>query len=42
MMTKGKSYYLIPYYLWIALFVIAPVLLVVYYSLFDLEEADAE
>lgn len=42
MMSKGKSYYLIPYYLWIALFVIAPVLLVVYYSLFDLEEADAE
>ncbi|MNI29357.1 Spermidine/putrescine transport system permease protein PotB [compost metagenome] len=37
MKNKGKSYFLIPYYLWIALFVIAPVLLVVYYSLFDLD-----
>ncbi|SEU11699.1 ABC transporter permease [Paenibacillus sp. NFR01] len=37
MKRKGRSYYLIPYYLWIALFVIAPVLLVVYYSLFDLD-----
>lgn len=37
MKNKGKSYYLIPYYLWIALFVIAPVVLVIYYSLFDLD-----
>ncbi|KWX84290.1 spermidine/putrescine ABC transporter permease [Paenibacillus riograndensis] len=37
MKNKGKAYFLIPYYLWIALFVIAPVLLVVYYSLFDLD-----
>ena len=37
MKNKGRSYYLIPYYLWIALFVIAPVLLVIYYSLFDLD-----
>ncbi|WP_042203759.1 ABC transporter permease [Paenibacillus camerounensis] len=37
MTNKGRSYYLIPYYLWIALFVIAPVLLIIYYSLFDLD-----
>lgn len=37
MSSRGRSYYLIPYYLWVALFVIAPVLLIAYYSLFDLE-----
>ncbi|WP_025692890.1 ABC transporter permease [Paenibacillus zanthoxyli] len=36
MTSKAKQVYLIPYYLWIALFVIAPVLLILYYSLFDL------
>ncbi|MGE7622009.1 ABC transporter permease [Viridibacillus sp. NPDC096237] len=33
---KNSSITLIPYYLWIALFVIAPIILVVYYSLLDL------
>lgn len=38
-MMKNKSkWYTIPYYLWIALFVIAPVLLIVYYSFFDIED----
>ncbi|MBY9077825.1 ABC transporter permease [Paenibacillus sp. HN-1] len=37
MASKSKPFYLIPYYLWIALFVVAPVLLVLYYSLFDIE-----
>src|SRR5690606_12994542 len=31
------SLFLIPYSLWIVLFVVAPVLLVIYYSLFDIE-----
>ena len=32
---NARSLAYIPYYLWVALFVIAPVVLVVYYSLFD-------
>ncbi|WP_040206288.1 ABC transporter permease [Neobacillus jeddahensis] len=32
-----KNLYLFPYLLWIALFVIAPILLVLYYSFFDIE-----
>ncbi|SDM48928.1 spermidine/putrescine transport system permease protein [Psychrobacillus sp. OK028] len=31
-----KTFYLIPYYVWIALFVIAPIALIAYYSFFDL------
>lgn len=37
MANKARSLYLIPYLLWIALFVIAPIVLIVYYSLFDVE-----
>ncbi|WP_163102461.1 ABC transporter permease [Peribacillus alkalitolerans] len=37
MKNKTRSLYLVPYLLWIALFVIAPILLVVYYSLFNIE-----
>ncbi|KHF30205.1 hypothetical protein LR68_00950 [Anoxybacillus sp. BCO1] len=29
--------YAIPYWLWIGLFVIAPIILIVYYSFFDIE-----
>ncbi|QFF98309.1 ABC transporter permease [Psychrobacillus glaciei] len=37
MQTKStKSLYLVPYYAWIALFVIAPIALVTYYSFFDI------
>ena len=36
MRRKGNLFSLIPYYIWILLFVIAPILLVVYYSLLDL------
>ncbi|MDQ0268360.1 ABC transporter permease [Cytobacillus purgationiresistens] len=35
--TKSRNYYLIPYVLWIALFVVAPILLVLYYSFFNIE-----
>lgn len=34
--TQGRPFYLIPYYLWIALFVIAPIALIAYFSFFDL------
>ncbi len=35
---KSKNYlYSIPYYLWMLLFVVAPILLVVYYSFFNIE-----
>ncbi|MFE6167315.1 ABC transporter permease [Viridibacillus arvi] len=34
--NKNNPFTLVPYYLWIALFVIAPIILVVYYSLLDL------
>ncbi|MEC0125682.1 ABC transporter permease [Paenibacillus pabuli] len=39
MQTKSstRNVYLIPYVLWMVLFVVAPVLLVVYYSFFDVE-----
>ena len=36
MRKKGNLLSLIPYYIWILLFVIAPILLVAYYSLLDL------
>ena len=36
MRKKGNLFSLIPYYIWILCFVIAPILLVFYYSLFDL------
>ncbi|MFD1956999.1 ABC transporter permease [Paenibacillus thailandensis] len=32
-----RNVYLVPYLLWIALFVIAPIVLIVYYSFFDVE-----
>ncbi|MDN7241403.1 ABC transporter permease [Planococcus sp. N028] len=34
--NANRSFYMIPYYLWIALFVIAPIALIVYYSLFNI------
>ncbi|MGO1058048.1 ABC transporter permease [Planococcus sp. FY231025] len=34
--NSSRPLYLIPYYLWIALFVIAPIALIAYYSFFDL------
>ncbi|NIK78196.1 spermidine/putrescine transport system permease protein [Paenibacillus castaneae] len=37
MTNKARSIYLVPYLLWIVLFVVAPILLIVYYSLFDVE-----
>ena len=37
MKNKGSVFSLIPYYAWIILFVIAPILLVGYYSLLDLD-----
>ncbi|MBS4196966.1 ABC transporter permease [Lederbergia citri] len=37
MQNKMRNIYLIPYVLWIALFVVAPILLVFYYSFFDIE-----
>ncbi|WP_201007478.1 ABC transporter permease [Paenibacillus glycanilyticus] len=37
MRTNTRNFYLIPYLLWIALFVITPIVLVVYYSFFDVE-----
>lgn len=36
MKDRTQKLFLIPYYLWIALFVIAPILLIVYYSFLDL------
>lgn len=33
----SRNIYFIPYVLWIALFVIAPILLILYYSFFDIE-----
>lgn len=36
-MKNSTRWFTIPYYLWIALFVIAPVALIVYYSFFDIE-----
>ncbi|MFJ7725203.1 ABC transporter permease [Neobacillus sp. NPDC097160] len=34
---QTRSIFMVPYFLWIALFVIAPILLVLYYSFFDIE-----
>jgi spermidine/putrescine transport system permease protein len=36
MLTKRRNWYLIPYVIWIALFVILPILLIVYYSFLDI------
>ena len=35
--TKARTLYLIPYLLWVVLFVVAPILLIVYYSFFNVE-----
>lgn len=35
--TGTRNFYLIPYVLWIVLFVVAPILLIVYYSFFNVE-----
>ncbi|MBU8878618.1 ABC transporter permease [Bacillus sp. FJAT-29790] len=37
MKSNSRNLYLIPYVIWIALFVVTPILLVVYYSFFDIE-----
>ncbi|MBB3112577.1 spermidine/putrescine transport system permease protein [Paenibacillus phyllosphaerae] len=37
MAVRSRNFYLVPYLLWIALFVIAPIVLIVYYSFFDVE-----
>jgi spermidine/putrescine transport system permease protein len=37
MKTNVRNVYLLPYVVWIVLFVIAPILLIVYYSFFDIE-----
>ncbi|WP_042168263.1 ABC transporter permease [Paenibacillus gorillae] len=37
MNARTRNIYLVPYLLWIALFVIAPIVLIVYYSLFNVE-----
>ena len=37
MKTRTRNIYLIPYVLWILLFVVAPIVLIVYYSFFDIE-----
>ena len=34
---QTRNLYLVPYVLWIVLFVVAPIVLVVYYSFFDIE-----
>ena len=34
--NSSRTYYLIPYSVWMVLFVVAPIVLVVYFSLFDL------
>lgn len=39
MEARTRSVYLVPYILWIVLFVIAPILLIVYYSFFNVEGA---
>ncbi|HEM1862809.1 TPA: ABC transporter permease, partial [Listeria monocytogenes] len=35
MNRRTRTVYLVPYVLWILLFVVAPILLIVYYSFFD-------
>ncbi|MGV3465515.1 MAG: ABC transporter permease [Heyndrickxia sp.] len=37
MRSRSRNIYLIPYVLWIVLFVVAPIVLIVYYSFFDIE-----
>jgi spermidine/putrescine transport system permease protein len=37
MKSNTRNLYLIPYVLWILLFVVAPILLILYYSFFDIE-----
>ncbi|MBY0120340.1 ABC transporter permease [Bacillus sp. S/N-304-OC-R1] len=37
MKSNSRNLYLIPYVIWILLFVVTPILLVVYYSFFDIE-----
>ncbi|KOP82608.1 ABC transporter permease [Cytobacillus solani] len=37
MKSKSRNFYLIPYVIWIALFVVMPILLVLYYSFFDID-----
>ena len=37
MSNRSRNIFLVPYSLWIILFVIAPVVLIIYYSLFDVE-----
>jgi spermidine/putrescine transport system permease protein len=37
MRSNARNYYLIPYLAWIALFVVAPIALIVYYSFHDIE-----
>ncbi|WP_102275402.1 ABC transporter permease [Cytobacillus massiliigabonensis] len=37
MKSKSRNFYLIPYVIWIALFVITPILLILYYSFFDID-----
>ncbi|AJO24560.1 ABC transporter permease [Weizmannia coagulans] len=37
MKVNARTFYLVPYLLWILLFVIAPILLILYYSFFDIE-----
>lgn len=35
--TRGRNIYLIPYVLWIALFVVTPIILILYYSFIDID-----
>ncbi|EUJ46989.1 Spermidine/putrescine transport system permease protein PotB [Listeria riparia FSL S10-1204] len=37
MTKRARTFYLVPYAIWILLFVIAPILLIVYYSFFDID-----
>ncbi|MCQ6561094.1 ABC transporter permease [Paenibacillus mendelii] len=37
MVNRTRNLYLVPYITWIALFVVAPIVLIVYYSFFDVE-----
>ncbi|RGR82772.1 ABC transporter permease [Heyndrickxia coagulans] len=37
MKVNARAVYLVPYLLWILLFVVAPILLILYYSFFDIE-----
>ncbi|EUJ31320.1 putative spermidine/putrescine ABC transporter permease [Listeria cornellensis FSL F6-0969] len=37
MTRRARTFYLIPYAFWILLFVIAPIVLIAYYSFFDID-----